>query len=591
MSGIQLYDHRDQPIERQNAVSDDSGRPYYMQERLAELELAMEDQGWRQLAVGGQKEFSRAGLGEIIKMSRLMYLKSPLIKQGVNVQARYVFGRGIIVAAKDPQVNAVVQKFWDDRKNKKALTGHQARMEKEVALQVVGNIFFVLFSDLSTGDVTVRTIRCEQIREIISNPDDEMEPWFYRREWVEQSYDDSGAPREQLREVLYPDWAHNPTDRPKTLYGKPVMWETPVCHLKVGGLDDMNMGVPETYAAIDWARAYKEFLEDWCSITRAYARFAFRFTSQGGARGVAAAKTKFGTTLASGANQTTIETNPTPNVGSTFIGGEGTKFEAFKTAGATTSADDGRRILLMVASAMGLPETFFGDADVGNHATSKTLDRPTELKFLDRQTLWAEFFRDLLDYVIDRAASTPNGRLFGMKLVKNLSSADDAIDDDDIPLRSDPGSGEAIDSFVGVDFPKLLEHDVVEQVQAIVSAATLDGYQLAGTMDLKTLSKMLLTELGATEVDEMLRELFPEGEPPITGKPPADAIRLAAAQVKRLPAPAGNAPNDTTPQQSLDDDLARSATATEAAMLRRAAHELREALKGFHKKWRYDAAA
>jgi hypothetical protein len=58
----------------------------------------------------------------------------------------------------------------------------------------------------------------------------------------------------------------------------------------------------------------------------------------------------------------------------------------------------------MVAAATGMPEFFFGDANVGNHATAKTLDRPTELKFLDRQTLWADIHQDILQYVIDQSA-------------------------------------------------------------------------------------------------------------------------------------------------------------------------------------------
>jgi hypothetical protein len=52
---------------------------------------------------------------------------------------------------------------------------------------------------------------------------------------------------------------------------------------------------------------------------------------------------------------------------------------------------------------------------------------------------------------------------------------------------------------------------VSEQVQAIVTSATLDGKALAGTMDLPTVSRMLLSALGEDDVDEILAALFPDG--------------------------------------------------------------------------------
>jgi hypothetical protein len=36
------------------------------------------------------------------------------------------------------------------------------------------------------------------------------------------------------------------------------------------------------YAALDWARAYKEFLEDWASIAKALSRFAWKSRTRQG---------------------------------------------------------------------------------------------------------------------------------------------------------------------------------------------------------------------------------------------------------------------------------------------------------------------
>ena len=479
------------------------GNAELMQERLAELELGLEDKMWLALG-GGDREFDRRQLGEIWKLCRLMYLKNPLINRGVNIQAYYVWGQGVNIEAKAKPVNEVIQAFIDAPQNQVELTSHQARTLKEIDLQVYGNLFFVFFTDRVTGAVTMRSISVEDVTDIITNPEDRREVWYYKREWAQRALDfQSGALGQVQRTAYYPDWRYKPAARPSMIAGHPVMWDTPVYHVKVGGLGDMRFGIPEVYQALDWAKAYKAFLEDWATIVRAYARFAWQLKGPTSAAGVAAAKAKLGTTLGTGS-----ETNPPPVMGSTFIGREGYELAPMRTAGATTTADDGRRLLLMVCAAMGLPESFMGDVSVGNLATAKSLDRPTELKFQDRRTLWADVLHDILGYVIDAAHSTIRPTL------------------PDI----DPETGEELDCHIAITFPSILEHDVEANVRSIVAAATLDGKPSAGTIpDAKILSGMLLNALGVEEVDEVLGTLFPEDE----GQPQTEAFTEALRELRQ----------------------------------------------------------
>jgi hypothetical protein len=313
----------------------------------------------------------------------------------------------------------------------------------------------------------------------------------------------------------------------------------------VGGTSDMRFGVPEVYAALDWARAYKSFLEDVATIMRALSRFAGKVSTPGGKKGVAAAKSKLQTT----SSLSNLETNPPPTVGSVFVGSEGTDFTPMQVRGASISPEDGRRFLLMVAAAVGMPETFFGDVSVGTLATARSLDRPTELKFRDRQTLWADVLKDMLDYVVDWAARAPSGPLQGTA----------ALDPDGemvVTLAIDPETSEPMSRQVDVTFPAILEHDVGATVGSIVQAATLDGHPLGGVLDAKLVAKLLLTALGEDDVDEILDELFPEGEedsaphtpPPGQGAPadqPAaeaamlEAVRELRTAVSRLQATGG----------------------------------------------------
>lgn len=479
-----------------------------LQERIAELE--QEDIGWQELTGGFDTEFSREGLGRIVRLARVMYLKNPLIWRAVSLQSMYVFGQGVSISAADPDVQAVLTAFMEDRGNRAELMGHQARTLKEVELQVAGNVFLVLFANRASGQVAVRSIPFEEVSDIICNPEDARDPWFYRRKWVVRTLGPDGNTKLEPREAFYPDWQYQPADRPPRVGQVEVRWDSPVYHIKVGGFSNMRFGVSEIYAATDWAKAYKAFLEDWATLVRALSRFAWKATVKGGAGKVAAAKTVLNTTLGSG-NGGAGETNPPPVTGGVAITGQDVDLTPMPKTGATTSADDGRRMLLMVAAATGLPESFFGDVSVGTLATAKSLDRPTELKFRDRQALWADVFGDICQYVIDCSALAPGGALRGV--VRDAGEGTDQV------VVLPEGEDGQDPRHVDIEFPPILEHDVSASVTAIVDAATLKGSPLAGTFDARTVARMLLRALGEDDIEELLEQLFPDGEQPAPQPP------------------------------------------------------------------------
>lgn len=491
-----------------------------LEERLAALEMALESDGWRSLVGGSDQEFSRQGLGQISELARIFYLKNPIIQRSVDVKRLYVWGQGWTVKAADPDIQAAIDAFLSDSKNDDVVGSHEARQQLEIELQTDGNLFFAFFVNQVTGRVRVRTIPFADVQEVIYNPDDAKEPWYYKRVWAETRYDmGNGIPATVQRVAYYPDWRYSPTAKEQSIGGAPIRWDVPVYHIKVGGFSNWRFGVPEVYDTLDWARAYKEFLEDWASIVRAYRRFAFQLTTPGGKTAVAAAKAKLHTGLASG-----TETNPAPVPGSTFIASDGASLQPVRTSGATVSADDGRRLLLMVAAGSGLPETFFGDAAVGTLATAKSLDRPTELQFSDRQQLWRDIFLGMFDYVLLWAVKAPQGELRRMGRV--------TVDIEDGQTEEEIVWNAGVDGAVSVDFPPLLQHDVPAQVGAIVQAATLGQVgTLAGTIDLPTLARLLLVTLGVPDAEEIVERLFPDGEEgDDVERPQAEAIMIQAVQ-------------------------------------------------------------
>ena len=495
-----------------------------LEEALSVLETQLNDQGWIKL-FGGGKELSKSALNTLYDLGRAYWLKNPLIRRAVEIQALYVFAQGMTVQADHEPVDDIIQRFLKDRKNYNSISSHQAWMQNERDLALSGNLFFALFTTPETGRVIVRTIPFYEIADIVCNPDDFKEPWFYRREFMVTTFDDTTGNTSERTEIqYYPDWKYDPDRKPDMIGSYKVNWDSPVYHVKTNCLPDMKYGVSELYSAIDWSQAYKRFLENWGKLTEAYARFAWGVTTKGGQAKVSAAKARMETLFAktdpnatSGDIERAYQTKQLP-VGGVFTSTEGVTLNAIRTQGATTSMEDARRLMLMVASASGIPEQILtGDPSTGNLATAKAMERPLELQFRNRQTFWTDTWWDLCQYVIDQAIEA--GELPGIKeadpytgeITYYLLSTEDIEDKTKEPITRD----------VTITFPPLLEHDVLQTVQAIISAATINNQTLAGTMDRKTMAGLLLRALKVENAEEILQDLPEEPQYDRVTAPPS----------------------------------------------------------------------
>ncbi len=530
LTGGKLTDLQETAVSQSNQI-------WQLTESLQRLEQVLYSSEWRALSMQADQEFTRAGLKQITELARIMRLKNPVIKRGVKIQRLYVWAQGVNISAANEAINDVVQAFLDDERNRAELTSHQARGERETDLQQDGNLFFRFHVNAVSGRIRLSTIDPQEVDDIICNPEDKREPWFYKRAWVQKDLD--GGTKQHA--VYYPDWRFTPRNRSgyqEKLGNGRIDWETPVYHVAVNRVG--RFGVSEFYAANDWALAYKSFLEQLASVWQALARWAAKLTVPGGKRGVAAAKAKLNTTLG---NTLGEETNPPPVTGATFISGEGVDLQPFRTAGATMSAEDGRRLLLMSIMDFGFPETFFGDASVGSLATAKSLDRPTELLIMDRQALWKGILGDIIGYQLLWAVKAPQGPLAG------LGTAVREPDGDQTHERID--WNQDIDPTVTVAFPSIIQHDIKETVGAIIDAQTMSGRSEGAGIPLETAVRRLISELGIDDVDAVMEIWTAEQE-----ERQARADEMAARVAATPPTPA---PNNDSGDGEFDDTAAQEA--------------------------------
>lgn len=484
-------------------------------ESVAQLQLALEDVGWVRQLWAGEQEFTRDGLRQMSAACRLYALKNPLIRRGLGLRQVYVWGQGVEITGRatgkrgragEQDVNTVIQQFIDDPDNRRVLFGADAQTRVERALGTDGNVFVSLWTKPVSGRVQVRILPWDEITDVVTNPDDSSEPRFYRRRWAEQGIDPaSGAVTSTQREAYYPAINYRPRTRVKTLGGVEVRWDAPVRHVKVNDLEGWRFGVPDAYAAVDWARAYKDFLEDWAKLVKALSKFAWRTTAKGAAQ-AQAMQTRY----------TAVATDPA-KVAGTAILPDGVPLEAIPKTGATIDAESGRPLAMMVAAALGVPVTMLlsDPGQTGARAVAETLDQPMRLEMASRRELWSGVIRDLCGHVIREAVRAPQGALKGVL-------GRDEYDRETVTLAGDT------EPTVDVVWPDLNDLDPATVVDAVVKAMQ------TGTVPPEIVARLLLTALGVRDVDEIVDELMGDGGefrwpngPPVGGSP-ADAARAGA---------------------------------------------------------------
>lgn len=448
------------------------------QESFTALQLAMENQGWSKVAEDLSQEFSRPGLQMAADRCRVMAVANPMIKRGLAVRSVYVHGQGVgIVARADGKesvqdVNAVVQAFLDDDGNRAALTGHQAKLRLEHALGTDGNIFIALVTNPLTGAVKPRSISFDEIADKVTAPGDRMVTQYYRREWTEGR---------DTKVAYYPDIRYRPAARQRVFkdgdQSFPIMWDMPVIHIMDNALEGWKYGIGDAYAAVPWATAYKEFLEDWVLLIKALSRIAFQMSSK---KNPASQKARAALNVAN------------LPAGSTAMLSEGQSIEAVPKSGATIDAESGRPVATMVAAALGIPvTTLLADpGQTGARAVAETLNQPTMLGFRARQEVWTEAMRAILGYVIDQAVIAPRGPLKG-SIVRDADT-----------LRVDLAGGD--DRTLVITWPDINELPIETIMTAVVAADE------TGKLPPRITAELMLRALGVRDVDEILDELTDE---------------------------------------------------------------------------------
>lgn len=489
-----------------------------------DIELALQNVDWRRDVQLSWLEFSRWGIQQIILICRLYYIKHPIIRRLTNVDAYYVFGRGVEISSTDKDVNAAIEEFQQLNRvelSQPALIEHQKRTSYD------GNLFFMFFPDTqSSGTTKMRCVDATEIMDIITNPDDSSEEWYFRRTWAERYFDiENGATQTRTHERWYPSINYQPVgaEQRTQINGYDVEWKTPIQHRKYGSVGKWLFGCPTLYPAIDWAKAARRYLEACMTLAQSLAQFSLTLTTKGGPQALAGVKQQLQTTV--GPTTQVFDTNPTANNASIFSSGPGTKLEAFHSRSMALDPSEYRPIATMAAIAMDVPPTWIGDMETSNLATALTLDRPTELAFMSKQENWRDLFIEMYLFALNVNAKAPKGKL--REAIENKFGKEASkVRFVEAPKRivTEMGASRSVylaeaerktpqnkhDLEIRVDFPAIREGDIPQMVTALVEAMTLGnkGGQVVG-IDEKAAVLKLMEFFNIEEREKLIEEMYP----------------------------------------------------------------------------------
>ena len=444
----------------------------------AQAQLMAEDRGWAKLTSDATGVMNGSQRHATSLTCRAASVINPLLKRGLAVRAGYIWGQGVGITLKDDALNAVVQDFLDDDETRMQLTGHQAHVDLENRMGVDGNYFCALFTDPYTGRVRPRLIDFHEVEDKITDPEDKATTWFYVRSYTRRRDPMDPASGEETVKVYHPDLRYRPVVRPRFADGdRKVMirWDAPIIHVHDNGAPGEGWGIPDVWAGLPWARLYSEFMTDWAKLAKAIARIAF--VASGDSR---TAAQRMRTAMAHAQHQ--------GEAGGTIVTTGDMQLKGNPASGVQMSAESGRPIASLVAAALGIPVTQL-TADpgaTGARAVAETLDKPTMLEMQGRRHLHQEFFRAVINHVIDSAALAP-GNPHGLRgtLVRDGNQLLVQVQQD-----------RAID----FEWPSLTDETMTDTVRAVVEAWS------TGLLPAKTGMLRLLRALGVRDPDAVVAQ-------------------------------------------------------------------------------------
>jgi len=330
----------------------------------------------------------------------------------IDLWTNYGFGVNISVTIDNEVYQKIWDEFWKADRNMPVLgTRNIYVMSQEVL--VGGELFLLCFINRYSGEVTLRYLETEEITDVITSKTDRNVNLFYVRE---NFTDQDGIPQNQT--VWYPDALASKkelddyelpsgvlrADKENAVTldgGMEAGTDVRVIHIAHRKKGKSRRGWPLMTAGLAWSRAYRNFLQDRASVSRAVAAYVDKVTLKGGSRAIDAMVANLQSSLAT-TGTVGYETNPAAVAGSSWVQNQQVDRERMPlTTGAGDAEKDGAPLLAQAALSGGVYNHWVGRGETYRLATATSMEGPVLKNFNGYQLFWSSVWKDLVRVIIN----------------------------------------------------------------------------------------------------------------------------------------------------------------------------------------------
>jgi hypothetical protein len=295
-----------------------------LKKKLAELDPRLLDLIMDQAqyeTVVGYSDLSAGGRIRAVTACRFADRTDLQIGNAAQTWTDWGFGRSVDIRAVDTQADEVWQECWTAARNR-AIFGQRFIHNLSKQILTDGEVFFIGYVSRQDGTTTWRTLKTEQVTEIIHAPNDEaINVWYIvtlndKPVAIPDAFT-LFAMRDRFEGVELP---HNVTDINQTESALENGGTFAVIVPAQRNRDDTGRGWPEFHKALSWSNVYSQMLREYAAVFSAVAMFVDKIKIQGGARTVNDVISVIQSSLVSGSGYS--ETNPRPVAGSTWVENE-----------------------------------------------------------------------------------------------------------------------------------------------------------------------------------------------------------------------------------------------------------------------------
>jgi hypothetical protein len=446
-----------------------------------------------------------------VEQARYLYMYDVLTGYSIRLWTNFGFGQTVDIIPRDEAAVEVWDEFFTARRNR-ALLGERTIHKLSDMVLTDGELFLVFFVGID-GKTTMRRIPTEQIKQIVSDPNDAETPLWYKREYTPEEQPESGPVT-----IYYPDWAAAPDDlrRAKAKLPQDAVFAdaeaqktfTKVVVLHAAHNTIKRRGWPITVSAAPWSSEHKKFRENRAAVQRSRATFVDQLKVKGGKRGVDMVQNKLASTLATGGGNN-LETNPAATAGSMLVTNEAVEvIRQNLSTGAADAKTDGEALSWLTLLGLGIFPHYAGMGDAYKLATATSMETPIKRQWQRYQLWWSDLWGDIAECVL-RNYEEQRGQ-------RNL------FDTYEVDVNTD--------SLVQADLTQI--KTLLDGIVSAVSSNNLDA--MAGTLSVRKLLQLALQTMGIANVDDIIPN-EPPPTMPMPGMMNPDGTPMQGVPIDQLP--------------------------------------------------------